>query len=89
MSGKELVKHHEDANHFGGYFIINGNEKVMRMLQVRWLIGILVKTEFDLFDNGMFDRSTCHDFIDCDGERTMETHALVSATCTQKYWTNF
>ena len=44
MSGKELVKHHEDANHFGGYFIINGNEKVMRMLQVRWLIGILVKT---------------------------------------------
>lgn len=34
MKPAALVKRHEDANHFGGYFIVNGNEKVMRMLQV-------------------------------------------------------
>ena len=78
MSGKDLVKHHEDANHFGGYFIINGNEKVMRMLQVRWLIGILVKTELDLFANRMFDCSTGHDLIGHDGQFTMETGIFVS-----------
>ena len=47
MPGKELVKRHEDANHFGGYFIVNGNEKIMRMLQVcaRFLESLLAETE--------------------------------------------
>lgn len=30
--GKENVKHGEDANDIGGYFIVNGNEKVVRLL---------------------------------------------------------
>ncbi|CAL8256836.1 unnamed protein product [Lota lota] len=29
---KELIKHHEEAQEMGGYFIINGIEKVIRML---------------------------------------------------------
>lgn len=32
LSPKELVKMNEDCNEFGGYFIINGNEKIIRML---------------------------------------------------------
>ena len=32
FSNKELVEHHEDCNEFGGYFIINGLEKLVRML---------------------------------------------------------
>jgi DNA-directed RNA polymerase beta subunit len=34
MSPAELVKHHEEQNEAGGYFIINGNEKLVRMLTV-------------------------------------------------------
>ncbi|XP_043913930.1 DNA-directed RNA polymerase I subunit RPA2 [Protopterus annectens] len=32
LSPKELARHHEEAEEMGGYFIINGIEKVMRML---------------------------------------------------------
>uniref|UniRef100_A0A3B4BB91 DNA-directed RNA polymerase subunit beta n=1 Tax=Periophthalmus magnuspinnatus TaxID=409849 RepID=A0A3B4BB91_9GOBI len=32
MSPKELVQHHEEAEEMGGYFIVNGIEKVIRML---------------------------------------------------------
>ncbi|XP_034537373.1 DNA-directed RNA polymerase I subunit RPA2 [Notolabrus celidotus] len=32
LSPRELVEHHEEAEEMGGYFIINGNEKVIRML---------------------------------------------------------
>ena len=32
MTKKELVDNHEDCNEFGGYFILNGLEKIIRML---------------------------------------------------------
>ncbi|KAF5393051.1 hypothetical protein D9757_001185 [Collybiopsis confluens] len=32
MSSAELVKHHEEAEEFGGYFVINGNERLIRYL---------------------------------------------------------
>ncbi|KAM9365251.1 DNA-directed RNA polymerase I subunit RPA2 [Pholidichthys leucotaenia] len=32
LSPKELVEHHEEAEEMGGYFIVNGIEKVIRML---------------------------------------------------------
>jgi DNA-directed RNA polymerase I subunit RPA2 len=32
LSPEELIKLTEDPNEFGGYFIINGNEKIIRML---------------------------------------------------------
>lgn len=32
MSSAELVKRHEEAEEFGGYFIVNGNEKIIRYL---------------------------------------------------------
>ncbi|XP_061601035.1 DNA-directed RNA polymerase I subunit RPA2 [Cololabis saira] len=32
MSPKELVQHHEEAEEMGGYFIVNGIEKIIRML---------------------------------------------------------
>ncbi|CAN9500061.1 unnamed protein product [Ophioblennius macclurei] len=32
MSPKELVEHHEESEEMGGYFIVNGIEKVIRML---------------------------------------------------------
>lgn len=32
LSSKELVEQHEDCNEFGGYFIVNGQEKLIRML---------------------------------------------------------
>lgn len=33
MTNKELVfEGKEDCNEFGGYYIINGNEKIIRML---------------------------------------------------------
>ncbi|KAM4591755.1 DNA-directed RNA polymerase I subunit RPA2 [Odontesthes bonariensis] len=32
LSPKELVQHHEEAEEMGGYFIVNGIEKVIRML---------------------------------------------------------
>nr|XP_057929565.1 DNA-directed RNA polymerase I subunit RPA2 isoform X2 [Doryrhamphus excisus] len=32
MSPKQLVEHHEEAEEMGGYFIVNGIEKVIRML---------------------------------------------------------
>ncbi|KAL2885387.1 DNA-directed RNA polymerase I subunit RPA2 [Ceratocystis lukuohia] len=34
MSPAELVKHKEESEEMGGYFIINGNEKLIRLLQV-------------------------------------------------------
>lgn len=33
LSPQELVKKKEDHNEMGGYFVINGNEKVVRFLQ--------------------------------------------------------
>jgi DNA-directed RNA polymerase I subunit RPA2 len=32
LSEEELVKRHEDMAEMGGYFIINGNERIVRML---------------------------------------------------------
>lgn len=32
MSSAELVAHHEEPEEFGGYFIINGNERLIRYL---------------------------------------------------------
>ncbi|XP_072292632.1 DNA-directed RNA polymerase I subunit RPA2 [Eucyclogobius newberryi] len=32
MTPKELVEHHEEAEEMGGYFVVNGIEKVIRML---------------------------------------------------------
>ncbi|XP_069625092.1 DNA-directed RNA polymerase I subunit RPA2 [Ranitomeya imitator] len=32
LSPEELIRHHEEEQEMGGYFIVNGNEKVMRML---------------------------------------------------------
>jgi DNA-directed RNA polymerase I subunit RPA2 len=32
MNPEELVSHREEANEVGGYFIVNGNEKVVRLL---------------------------------------------------------
>uniref|UniRef100_A0A3Q3J2Z8 DNA-directed RNA polymerase subunit beta n=1 Tax=Monopterus albus TaxID=43700 RepID=A0A3Q3J2Z8_MONAL len=32
MSPRELIEHHEEAEEMGGYFIVNGIEKVIRML---------------------------------------------------------
>ena len=32
MSSAELVKHHEEPEEFGGYFVINGNERLIRLL---------------------------------------------------------
>ncbi|EKM59942.1 uncharacterized protein PHACADRAFT_115318 [Phanerochaete carnosa HHB-10118-sp] len=32
MSSAELVQHHEEPEEFGGYFIINGNERLIRYL---------------------------------------------------------
>lgn len=34
MSSAELVRHHEEPEEFGGYFIINGNERLIRYLVV-------------------------------------------------------
>ena len=47
MNEKELVSKGEDLTEFGGYFIINGNERLMRML-------ILQKRNFPI----AFTRST-------------------------------
>jgi len=32
MSSADLVRHHEEPEEFGGYFIINGNERLIRYL---------------------------------------------------------
>ncbi|KAI9503743.1 hypothetical protein BX070DRAFT_190862 [Coemansia spiralis] len=32
MGPAQLIKHHEEAEEIGGYFIVNGNEKVIRLL---------------------------------------------------------
>lgn len=32
MSQKEMVNHFEDSNEFGGYFIVNGKERIIRLL---------------------------------------------------------
>jgi DNA-directed RNA polymerase I subunit RPA2 len=32
LNEEELVKKHEDMTEFGGYFIINGNERLIRLL---------------------------------------------------------
>ena len=32
LSNEELIRKKEDCNEFGGYFIVNGNEKLVRML---------------------------------------------------------
>lgn len=32
LSEEEMVKRHEDMAELGGYFIINGNERIVRML---------------------------------------------------------
>lgn len=32
LTPKELVERHEEAEEWGGYFIINGLEKIIRML---------------------------------------------------------
>ena len=32
LPSKALVRHKEEAQEFGGYFIVNGNERIVRML---------------------------------------------------------
>jgi DNA-directed RNA polymerase I subunit RPA2 len=34
LTPKQMVAHHEEATEMGGYFICNGNEKVVRLLQM-------------------------------------------------------
>lgn len=34
MNPQQLVDAHEESNEFGGYFICNGIERLIRMLQV-------------------------------------------------------
>jgi len=34
MSEDDLVRKREDMHEFGGYFVVNGNEKIVRMLIV-------------------------------------------------------
>jgi DNA-directed RNA polymerase I subunit RPA2 len=34
LTPSELVRRREEANELGGYFVVNGNEKVVRLLQV-------------------------------------------------------
>jgi DNA-directed RNA polymerase I subunit RPA2 len=34
LKPKELVQHHEEQNEMGGYFIVNGIEKIIRLLIV-------------------------------------------------------
>lgn len=34
MSEEELVRSREDMHEFGGYFVVNGNERLIRMLIV-------------------------------------------------------
>mmetsp|Transcript_36270 Transcript_36270/g.6490 ORF Transcript_36270/g.6490 Transcript_36270/m.6490 type:complete len:136 (+) Transcript_36270:320-727(+) len=34
MSPEDLIKHREDIQEIGGYFIVNGNEKIVRLLIV-------------------------------------------------------
>eukprot|EP00040_Diaphanoeca_grandis_P032793 m.199573 g.199573 ORF g.199573 m.199573 type:complete len:1144 (-) comp32739_c0_seq2:126-3557(-) len=45
---KELVRHHEEAEEMGGYFIVNGNEKIIRQLIIprRHMITALVRPSF-------------------------------------------
>lgn len=37
MNPQQLVDAHEESNEFGGYFICNGIERLIRMLQVYYL----------------------------------------------------
>ncbi|OLY82623.1 putative DNA-directed RNA polymerase I subunit RPA2 [Smittium mucronatum] len=32
MGPRDLIKHHEDGEDFGGYFVVNGGEKIIRLL---------------------------------------------------------
>lgn len=34
MNAQQLIEHHEEAYEAGGFFIVNGNEKLIRMLTV-------------------------------------------------------
>ena len=34
LTPSEMVQRREEANELGGYFVVNGNEKVVRLLQV-------------------------------------------------------
>lgn len=35
LTQKDLVQRKEDAEEFGGYFIVNGNERVVRLLSAQ------------------------------------------------------
>ncbi|RYH19657.1 hypothetical protein EON65_25790 [archaeon] len=42
LSSEELVRLHEDEGELGGYFLIKGIERCIRLLQVGWIANILL-----------------------------------------------
>ena len=65
LSPEEKVAHHEDANSFGGYFITNGIERCIRMLQIpkRNFVHVLSRNAYlkrgtEYTDKACFIRST-------------------------------
>jgi DNA-directed RNA polymerase I subunit RPA2 len=68
LSPAEKVAHHEDANTFGGYFITNGIERCIRMLQIpkRNFVHVLSRPAYrnrgrEYTDKACFIRSTRQD----------------------------
>ncbi|ORY01079.1 beta and beta-prime subunits of DNA dependent RNA-polymerase [Basidiobolus meristosporus CBS 931.73] len=48
MTAKDLIKHHEESEEMGGYFIVNGNEKIVRLLIApkRNIVSALIRPSF-------------------------------------------
>ena len=48
MTAAQLVAHHEEAEEFGGYFIVNGIERIVRLLilQRRHYVVALIRNSF-------------------------------------------
>lgn len=54
LNPEQLIQHHEEAEEMGGYFVINGNEKIVRMLILprRNQVMALVRPSFTKRGNG-------------------------------------
>ena len=68
LTAPEKVAHHEDSNSFGGYFITNGIERCIRMLQIpkRNFVHVLSRNAYlkrgtEYSDKACFIRSTRQD----------------------------
>src|SRR6185369_16471179 len=88
MFPKNLIRHHEESDEMGGYFIVNGIEKIIRLLIVQRRNHVMA-LERSSFQKRGSDYTQYATSIRCarldQTTQTVNVHYLKDGNCTLKF----